>query len=97
MLNLTYNLLTSAALTTPVLSALILADSGRVGLRVLGLRGNRITGLEGFEGLAEMFKGHREVPEWKLDELDLRDNDISRLPPEMGLLPLDVFLVEGNA
>ncbi|KAL1745853.1 hypothetical protein HDZ31DRAFT_35493 [Schizophyllum fasciatum] len=96
VLNLTYNLLTSAALTTPVLTSLILADNGRPGLRVLCLRGNRITDLEGFQGLSELFRGHREVPEWKLDELDLRDNEISRLPPEMGLLPLDVFLVEGN-
>jgi hypothetical protein len=28
--------------------------------------------------------------------LDLRDNKISKLPSELGILPLDVFLVDGN-
>lgn len=45
----------------------------------------------------EMFKGNRDVPGWKLDELDVRENDIGRLPAELGMLPLDVFLVDGNA
>jgi hypothetical protein len=27
------------------------------------------------------------VPEWKLEELDIRDNEIGKLPPELGLLP----------
>ena len=52
--------------------------------------------LDGLQGVAEMFKGNRVVPEWKLEELDLRDNEIGRLPPEVGLLPMDVFLVDGN-
>jgi Leucine-rich repeat (LRR) protein len=43
-----------------------------------------------------MFRCHRSVPDWKLEELDLRDNEISNLPGELGLLPLDVFLVDGN-
>jgi Leucine-rich repeat (LRR) protein len=66
------------------------------GLRHLRLRGNRIVDLDGFTAIAGMFKGNRNVPEWKLEELDLRDNEIGRLPPELGLLPLDVFLVDGN-
>lgn len=46
--------------------------------------------------LAEVFKGNRNVPEWKLEELDLRDNKLGKLPPELGFLPLNVFLVDGN-
>ncbi|KAK7058329.1 hypothetical protein VNI00_001960 [Paramarasmius palmivorus] len=96
-LNLSYNTISSAALTSEALSALILEAPHRLkGLRHLRLRGNTIRDLDGFQGLAEMFKGNRDVPGWKLEELDLRDNDIGRLPSEMGLLPLDVFLVDGN-
>ncbi|KAG1814486.1 hypothetical protein EV424DRAFT_1630380 [Suillus variegatus] len=97
-LDLSYNVLTSASLQQDALSSLILADNsnGRKGLRHLRLRGNRIDGLDAFQGIAELFKGNRSVPDWKLEELDLRDNEISKLPAELGLLPLDVFLVDGN-
>jgi Leucine-rich repeat (LRR) protein len=101
-LDLSYNLLTSAALRTEVLTALILSSSGdanqppRRGLRHLRLRGNKITDLDEFRGIAQLFRGNRDVPAWKLEELDLRDNEINKLPPELGLMPLDVFLVDGN-
>ncbi|CDO71798.1 hypothetical protein BN946_scf184939.g22 [Trametes cinnabarina] len=104
-LDLSYNALTSAALTKDALSALILADSvgtdeGGVavkkGLRHLRLRGNRLNELDGFQQFAERFRGNRDLPDWKLEELDLRDNEIGKLPPELGMLPLDVFLVDGN-
>lgn len=97
-LDLSYNALTSASLQRDNLSSLILADSSnsRRGLRHLRLRGNRISDLDGFQGITEMFKGHRSVPDWKLEELDLRDNEISKLPAELGLLPLEIFLVDGN-
>ncbi|KAI0691314.1 hypothetical protein BC835DRAFT_1509395 [Cytidiella melzeri] len=102
-LDLSYNALTSASITKDFLSGIVLGqeaeDNGkphRPGLRHLRLRGNALTELDGFQGVAEAFKGHREVSEWKLEELDLRDNEIGRLPPEMGLLPMDVFLVDGN-
>ncbi|EIW57151.1 L domain-like protein [Trametes versicolor FP-101664 SS1] len=102
-LDLSYNALTSAALGKDALSALILADTPaedgsvtRKGLRHLRLRGNRLGELDGFQEIAERFRGNREVPEWKLEELDLRDNEIGKLPPELGMLPLDVFLVDGN-
>ncbi|KAJ3787726.1 hypothetical protein GGU10DRAFT_136934 [Lentinula aff. detonsa] len=97
VLNLSYNVLTSYCLTTESLEALILEAPHRKGLKQLLLRGNKLTELHGFQGLAEMFKGNRDVAGWKLDELDLRDNDIGRLPAELGMLPLDVFLVDGNA
>ena len=95
-LNLSYNALTSASLTPEALSALILTSPHRKGLRHLRLGGNKLSELDGFLNLAEAFKGNRNVPEWKLEELDLRDNEIGKLPPELGLLPLDVFLVDGN-
>ena len=93
-LNLTHNNLTSASLTTSHLSELILHKA--MPLRQLELSSNKITDLEGFVGLAGMFKGNREVLRWKMEALDLRDNAIGKLPAELGLLPLDVFLVEGN-
>ena len=99
-LDMSYNALTSAALQKDVIIGLIMASAqdafSRPGLRHLRLRGNHITTLDGFQDLAEIFKGHRSVPDWKLEELDLRDNEISKVPPELGLLPLDVFLVDGN-
>ena len=39
---------------------------------------------------------NKELPAWELEKLDLRDHEIGKLPPELGLLPLDVFLVCGN-
>ena len=95
-LNLSYNTLTNASLTSEALSTLILTSPHRKGLRHLRLRGNKLSELDGFLKLAEAFKGNRNVPGWKMEELDLRDNEIGKLPPELGLLPLDVFLVDGN-
>ncbi|KAJ3516583.1 hypothetical protein NMY22_g14174 [Coprinellus aureogranulatus] len=95
-LNLSYNRLSDASLTFEALSALILQSPGRNGLRALRLRGNRLSELNGLQKVAELFKGNRAVPEWKMEELDLRDNEIGKLPAELGLLPLDVLLVEGN-
>ena len=95
-LNLSYNGLTNASLTSDALSTLILTSPHRRGLRHLRLRGNKLSDLDGFLSLAEEFKGNRNMPGWKLEELDLRDNEIGKLPPELGLLPLDVFLVDGN-
>ena len=95
-LNLSYNALTNASLNPEALSSLILTSPHRRGLRHLRLRGNRISDLDGFVVVAEQFKGNREVAGWKMEELDLRDNEIGKLPPELGLLPLDVLLVDGN-
>ena len=102
-LDLSDNGLTDASFSKDVLTSLILATadsdqvSSRPGLRHLRIRGNRLMHLEGFQGLAERFKGNRALnPDWVLEELDLRDNEVGKLPPELGLLPLDVFLVDGN-
>ncbi|KAI0081021.1 hypothetical protein K474DRAFT_1636658 [Panus rudis PR-1116 ss-1] len=110
-LDLSYNHLTNAALSGDILSSLILAYDGnaehndggasplKMGLRHLRLRGNKLTDLDGFLSVTQLFKGHkdgRDVPSWKLEELDVRDNEITKLTPELGLLPLDVLLVDGN-
>jgi hypothetical protein len=102
-LDLAHNALSSGALGADALAALILAredDEGstvRPGLRALRLRGNAFEDLDGFAELAgRLFRGHRVVPEWRLEELDVRDNALARLPGELGMLPLDVFLVDGN-
>jgi hypothetical protein len=95
-LDLSCNAITSAALTADVLNALILSTNSRKGLRHLRLRENRLDNLDGFAAAAESFRSNRKVPEWKMEELDVRDNAIGRLPPELGLIPMDVFLVSGN-
>lgn len=95
-LNLSHNALAGSLQDTEALSSLILARGGRRGLKHLRLRGNGIKDLGGLQGVALLFKGFREVPGWKLDELDIRDNNVEKLPPELGLLPLDVLLVDGN-
>ncbi|KZV66330.1 hypothetical protein PENSPDRAFT_585458 [Peniophora sp. CONT] len=103
-LDLSYNNISSAALPSSTLSALVLADgsSGRAGLRALRLRGNRLENLGGLAMLARTaFVDGAEDKDgirgrWTLEELDVRDNALEALPGELGLLPLEVFLVEGN-
>ncbi|EJD07003.1 RNI-like protein [Fomitiporia mediterranea MF3/22] len=97
-LDLSYNSLTSDGLSPAVIERLLVPsnDNGRKGLKILRLRGNRLTSLEAFEQVAGHFRGNREVTDWCLEELDVRDNEISRLPSLMGLIPMDVFLVDGN-
>ncbi|PPR04904.1 hypothetical protein CVT24_007148 [Panaeolus cyanescens] len=95
-LNLSYNNLSNASMTSEALTALILVSPNRRGLRHLRLRGNKITELDGLASLAEAFRGNRDNQAWKMEEIDVRDNEIGRLPAELGLLPLDVFLVDGN-
>jgi Leucine-rich repeat (LRR) protein len=103
-LDLAHNVLTSASLTASALSALILASPpdedgiiARPGLRTLRLRGNAFDSLDGLAELAgDLFRGHRVEPGWHLEEIDVRDNALAKLPAELGMLPLDVFLVEGN-
>ncbi|TFY59712.1 hypothetical protein EVG20_g7685, partial [Dentipellis fragilis] len=97
-LDLSYNLVSSAPMTSTMLSSLVLSAPGRAGLRHLRLRGNRLADLDGFAGLAkELFvDGSGDKARWTLEELDVRDNAVEALGGELGLLPLEVFLVEGN-
>ncbi|KAA1479008.1 hypothetical protein DENSPDRAFT_88814 [Dentipellis sp. KUC8613] len=97
-LDLSYNLVSSAPLTSTTISSLVLSAPGRAGLRHLRLRGNKLANLDGFVGLAkELFvDGSGDKARWTLEELDVRDNAVEALAGELGLLPLEVFLVEGN-
>ncbi|KAI0058741.1 L domain-like protein [Artomyces pyxidatus] len=98
-LDLSYNNLTSAPLTLATLASLIVSSASHTGLRHLRLRGNRLSNLDGFQAFAkDMFIHGDEAKkaEWKLEELDVRENAIEALAGELGLLPLDVFLVDGN-
>ncbi|KAF8514885.1 hypothetical protein BU17DRAFT_94151 [Hysterangium stoloniferum] len=78
--------------------ALLIPDPARKtrGLKVLRVRGNKITDLMGLEAVAQVLKSEGQVEAWRLEELDLRDNELAKLPPMLGYLPLDVLLVEGN-
>lgn len=96
-LDLSYNTITSDGLASaPLKRLLVPSEEEGKGLKVLRLRGNRLSNLEAFEPIADLFRGNQRVSEWRLEELDVRDNEISKLSVLMGLLPLDVFLVEGN-
>ncbi|KAL5526379.1 hypothetical protein ACEPAF_8102 [Sanghuangporus sanghuang] len=96
ILDLSYNNLTSDGITPAVIEHLLVPSEGRKGLKILRLRGNKISSLEAFEQVAGLFRGNRQVPEWGFEELDVRDNEISKLPPLLGLIPMDVCLVDGN-
>ncbi|KAF8499974.1 hypothetical protein JB92DRAFT_2980621 [Gautieria morchelliformis] len=78
--------------------ALLIPDPARKtrGLKALKVRGNRISDLMGLEAVAQVLKSEGRVEAWRLEELDIRDNEIAKLPPMLGYLPLDVLLVEGN-
>jgi Leucine-rich repeat (LRR) protein len=109
-LELAYNNFTGAALGSGVLEQLLFVGGGdnsrRVGLRRLVLCGNKIEELHGLRELARIvFGAGADVAntkavdlrgKWTLEELDVRQNSIAVLPSELGLLPLDSFLVDGN-
>ena len=109
-LELAYNNFTGAALGRGVLEQLLFVGDGdngrRVGLRRLVLCGNKIEELHGLRELAQVVfgaganvantKAAELCGKWTLEELDVRENSITLLPGELGLLPLDSFLVDGN-
>ena len=104
-LELAYNDLTGAALARETLEVLLFAGEGRAGLRRLCLCGNKIEELEGLRELARAVFGAEKDGDgeeegrrkkWSLEELDVRENSIAVLAGELGLLPLEIFLVDGN-
>jgi len=103
-LELGYNNFTGALVERGILERLLFAGKGgRAGLRRLGLCGNRIEELHGLCELSRVVFGAEAASEdvelrtkWTLEELDVRENSIAGLPGELGLLPLDLFVVDGN-
>jgi hypothetical protein len=106
-LELAYNDLTGAALACETLEELMFAGEAggdgprRAGLRRLCLCGNKIVELEGLRELARSVFGADDGEDerrkrWTLEELDVRENSIAVLAGELGLLPLEIFLVDGN-
>jgi hypothetical protein len=102
-LELAYNDLTGAALTRETLELLLFAGGEgvrRAGLRRLCVCGNKIGELDGLQELAQAVFGADGNDErrkrWTLEELDVRENAIAVLAGELGLLPLEIFLVDGN-
>lgn len=71
-------------------------DKRRKGLKVFKAQGNRINTLDEIGTVCDGFKNDAKIDGWRLEEIDIRDNDIQKLPPAIGLLPLDVLLVDGN-
>ncbi|GAA6058847.1 hypothetical protein JCM10212_002791 [Sporobolomyces blumeae] len=72
-------------------------------LRVLNLSGNKISNVTGLCQVGETFderiqgKPKGETGGWTLEQLDLSDNEIARLPPVLGLLPHSLIVsVSGN-
>ncbi|KIM33114.1 hypothetical protein M408DRAFT_325938 [Serendipita vermifera MAFF 305830] len=93
-LDLSYNMLT----TTAGVGLLMIPDAEkkRKGLTTLRLRGNRLSSLDPLEELGNLWKNNEGISGWRGEEIDLRDNEIGRLPPLLGALPLEVLLVDGN-
>ncbi|KIJ56934.1 hypothetical protein M422DRAFT_198273 [Sphaerobolus stellatus SS14] len=78
--------------------ALLIPDAARAtkGLKSLHVRGNKLSDLTGLEAVAQVLKSEGRVESWRLEDLDLRDNEIVKLPPMLGHLAVDVLLVDGN-
>jgi hypothetical protein len=70
------------------------------GLKILRLKGNKVADLNGLVEIGERFRrggaSGYGVEGWKGETIDISDNEISKLPAVLGILPLEVFLVEGN-
>ncbi|ORY84666.1 hypothetical protein BCR35DRAFT_302978 [Leucosporidium creatinivorum] len=86
-LDLSHNRLT----TLQGISSLVQPSHSSSGVRTLLLKGNKI------EDLEELCEVARELGEdgksgWTTGELDLSDNEIARLPPILGHLPLTLLL-----
>lgn len=97
ILDLSENALRSP-FTEDVLRQLVFVTDGRRGLKHLRLRGNRLQDLDGFKAIASSFNVSKSTAaSWSLEELDVGYNNIEELPCELGVLPLNLLSVEGNA
>lgn len=73
------------------------ADVIGIGLRRLCLQGGRIENLDGLVEVATKVREGMWTSEMRLEELDLRDNAVEKLPRVLGFIPVNIFLVDGNA
>ncbi|KZV94745.1 hypothetical protein EXIGLDRAFT_834828 [Exidia glandulosa HHB12029] len=85
-LDLSYNQLTSYDGLAPIL---------RRGLKTLRVRGNQYQHVDVFVDLAQELRSG-SLAATQLTELDVRENNIDKLPPILGALPLTGFFVDGN-
>ncbi|GAA5885273.1 hypothetical protein JCM16303_005981 [Sporobolomyces ruberrimus] len=93
-LSLSHNRLTSLE----GIDALLLSpdEASTPRLQTLSLQGNKISDISCLCQVAERFSSNEEKT-WSLEQLDLSDNEIARLPPTLGLLPHSLILsVSGN-
>lgn len=67
------------------------------GLKSLRLKGGRIEDFSAMETVAEQVRDGSWSGKLRLEELDVRDNNIAKLIPAIGCLPLRILLVENNA
>jgi Leucine-rich repeat (LRR) protein len=97
VLDLSYNVITSLS---GIEEMFFPPSSPGQGLKALRVRGNKISDIRPLEAIAERFEraggAGVGVEGWKGEEIDLRENEVGKLLPILGLLPLDIFLVEGN-
>ena len=85
-LDLSYNALTSLTGIAPLFTP----DEGtkRKGLKVLRVRGNRVDSLETLEELAGMWSSGSGIQGWRGEEIDLRDNELSKVSTVVQSVPL---------
>ncbi|KZT52928.1 hypothetical protein CALCODRAFT_67747 [Calocera cornea HHB12733] len=94
ILDLSYNQLPCLAGIREVL--LRRDNAERKGVRELKLKGCGVNNLDELVAILEDSGAEPAGSDLALRELDLSDNEISKLPPKLGLLPVDVLLVDGN-
>ncbi|EJU05058.1 L domain-like protein [Dacryopinax primogenitus] len=71
-------------------------DAETTGVRELRLKGCGVNNVDELVNLLEDGGVTPSKTNWALRELDLSDNEITKLPPKLGLLPVDILLVDGN-
>jgi hypothetical protein len=90
-LDLSNNALTSLAGIAPLFTP----DGGmkRKGLKVLRVRGNRVDSLETLEELAGTWRSGSGIEGWRVEEIDLRDNELIKVSVVVvQLIPLQLIL-----
>ena len=89
-LDLSYNALTSLIGVAPLFTP----DEGakRKGLKVLRVRGNRVDSLEALEELAGAWRSGSDIQGWRAEEIDLRDNELTKVSVAAPSVPFRLIL-----